>query len=310
MPARLTGLVAATYTPMQPDNAIDPATIHALTDQLIADGVEGLYVCGSTGEGVSMTTDERKRVAEAFIVASGGRVPVIVHVGHNALEEACDLAAHAQRAGADFTSAIAPSYFKISDVATLVDCIARVAAAAPDLPFYYYHIPAMTGVDVDMVAFLRQAGDRVANFAGLKYTANTIDEYQECVAADNGRFDVLYGYDELLLPALAVGARGAVGTTYNIAAPLYRRIIEAFEAGDLARARADQLHAIDMIRTLARYPFHPAVKAVLGMIGALCGACRLPMSPLSEPECQKLRGELEAIGFFAWARPGKLMKQG
>ena len=109
---------------------------------------------------------------------------------------------------------------------------------------------------------------------------------------------------------MAVGARGAVGSTSNIAAPLYRRIIEAFQAGDLDQARSDQLHAIEMIRTLARYPFHPAVKAVLGMIGAPCGACRLPMPPLSETECQNLRGELEAIGFFTWARPGELMKQG
>ena len=183
--------------------------------------------------------------------------------------------------------------------------MAFVAAGAPELPFYYYHIPAMTGVDVDLVEFLRRAGDRVDNLAGLKYTANTLHEYQECVALDEGRFDVLYGYDELLLPALAVGARGAVGSTYNIAAPLYRRIIEAFEAGDLARARAEQLHAIEMIRTLAHYPFHPAVKAVLGMVGAPCGPCRLPLPPLGDAEVQQLRGELEAIGFFDWARHPK-----
>ncbi len=302
MPARLTGLVAATFTPMQSDQAIDLDAIHTLTERLLAEGVGGLFVCGSTGEGVSMTTDERKQVAEAFISAARGRVPVIVQVGHNSLHDARDLAQHAQQAGADFTSAAAPNYFHISDVATLVDCMAFVAAGAPELPFYYYHIPAMTGVDLDLVEFLRRAGDRVDNLAGLKYTANTLHEYQECVALDEGRFDVLYGYDELLLPALAVGARGSVGSTYNIAAPLYRRIIEAFEVGDLARARAEQLHAIEMIRTLAHYPFHPAVKAVLGMVGTSCGPCRLPLPPLGDAEVQQLRGELEAIGFFDWAR--------
>ncbi|QEG37386.1 dihydrodipicolinate synthase family protein [Bythopirellula goksoeyrii] len=302
MPLRLTGLIAATCTPMRPGHAIDLDAICPLTDQLVADGVEGLYVCGSTGEGVSMTTDERKRVAEAFLAAAGGRVPVIVHVGHNSLADARDLAQHAQRAGATFTSAVAPNYFPIASVEVLVDAMATVAAAAPELPFYYYHIPAMTGVDLDMIEFLRQAGDRIDNFAGIKYTANSLDEYQQCVALDDGRFDVLYGYDELLLPSLAVGARGAVGCTYNIAAPLYRRIIEAFDAGDLARARADQLRAVQMIRTLSRFPFLPAVKAVLAVIGAPCGTCRAPQPQLRDAEVQELCAELEAIGFFDWAR--------
>ena len=88
MSARLTGLVAATFTPMQSDQAIDLDAIHVLTERLLAEGVGGLFVCGSTGEGVSMTTDERKQVAEAFISAARGRVPVIVHVGHNSLHDA------------------------------------------------------------------------------------------------------------------------------------------------------------------------------------------------------------------------------
>ena len=93
----------------------------------------------------------------------------------------------------------------------LVECCAEIAAAAPRLPFYYYHIPIMTGVAVPMTTFLTEAARRIPNLAGLKYTANTLHEYQECVALDGGRFDVLFGFDELLLPSLAVGAAGAVG---------------------------------------------------------------------------------------------------
>ncbi len=303
MSRRLTGLIVATYTPMRSDYSIDLDAIGPMIDRLVAEGVKGLFVCGSTGEGVSLTTDERKQVAEAFVAAARGRVPVIIHVGHNSLHEARGLAAHAQRAGADFTSAVAPSYFHVGDVATLVDGIALVAAGAPELPFYYYHIPAMTGIDVDMVELLRHAGDRVDNLVGAKYTANTLHEYQACVAMEGGRFDVLYGYDELLLSSLAVGARGAVGSTYNIAAPLYRRIIDAFDAGDMEQARAEQLLAVEMIRTLSRYPFHPAVKAVMGMIGTPCGPCRLPLPPLGKADARQLREDLEVIGFFDWARP-------
>lgn len=303
MKKRLVGLIPATYTPFTADGAVDLSSIGPLTEQLLADGVSGLYVCGSTGEGVSLSTAERRQVAEAFTAATRGRVPVIVHVGHDSLTEAAALAAHAAEIGADATSAMPPCYFPIRDAAMAVECAAAVAAAAPKLPFYYYHIPAMTGVAIDVVDFLKQAGDRIPNFAGVKYTANTLQEFQECVAFDGGRFEMLSGYDELLLPGLAVGAHAAVGSTFNVAAPLYRRLMSAFAAGNLDRARQEQLRAVAMIRVLMRYPFHPAMKAVLAMIGTPCGNCRPPLPTLSRADEQRLRESLDAIGFFTWARP-------
>jgi N-acetylneuraminate lyase len=303
MHSPLRGLVAATYTPFKPDGSLDLAAVPALVERLLADGVDGLYVCGSTGEGVSLSTPERKQVTEASIAAAADRVPVVVQVGHNSLAEARDLAAHAEAAGADATSAMPPSYFKPGSVAMLVECCAEIAAAAPTLPFYYYHIPVMTGVGLPMPEFLKLAAERIPNLAGLKYTASTIHEYQECVALDGGRFDVLYGFDELLLPALAVGAAGAVGSTYNIAAPLYRRVIDAFARGDIEAARNSQLKAVQMIGTIARYPFHPAMKVILGWLGTPVGAGRPPLPELSVGDQAALRAALDAIGFFEWARP-------
>jgi len=303
MPHRFAGLIPATYTPLAADGAVDVDAIAPLTEQLLADGVSGLYVCGSTGEGVSLAADERRQVAKAFMAAARCRVPVIVHVGHDSLAEAAALAAHAADIGVDAISAMPPCYFPIRDAAMVVESAAAVAAAAPKLPFYYYHIPAMTGVAIDVVEFLKQAGDRIPNFAGVKYTANTLHEFQECVALDGGRFEMLSGYDEMLLPALAVGARAAVGSTFNVASPLYRRLIAAFTAGDLDRARQEQLRAVAMIRVLMRFPFHPAMKAVLAMIGTPCGHCRPPLPRLSRADEERLRESLEAIGFFSWARP-------
>lgn len=303
MPQRYTGPIAATYTPLTVTGGVDLDAIPPLVERLLTDGVSGLYVCGSTGEGVSLSADERRQVAAAFTAAARDRLPVIVHVGHDSLAEAAGLAAHAAEIGAEAISAMPPCYFPIRDAATAVACAAEVAAAAPHLPFYYYHIPAMTGVAIDVVDFLRQGGDRIPNLAGVKYTANTLHEFQECVALDDGRFEMLSGYDELLLPALAVGARAAVGSTFNVAAPLYRRLIAAFEAGDLARAREEQLRAVAMIRVLMRFPFHPAMKAVLAMVGPPCGGCRPPLPRLSRDDEERLRASLEAIGFFTWARP-------
>jgi len=303
MSSRLRGLVAATYTPFNPDLSLALDGVPLLVERLLADGVSGLYVCGSTGEGVSLSTPERKQVAEAFVAAAAGRVPVVVQVGHNSLAEACDLAAHAQAAGADATSAMPPTYFKPGSVGMLVECCREIAAAAPDLPFYYYHIPVLSGVSLSMTALLEQAGPVIPNLAGLKYTANTLHEYQQCVALEGGRFDVLYGFDELLLPAVAVGAAGAVGSTFNIAAPLYRRVLESFARGDIEAAREAQLKAVGMITTIARYPFHPAMKLILGWLGTPVGGCRPPLPGLSPGDEAGLRTGLEAIGFFEWARP-------
>jgi N-acetylneuraminate lyase len=212
------------------------------------------------------------------------------------------LAAHAQQIGAAVVSATCPSYFKIGSVELLVECMAEVANGAPELPFYYYHIPALTGAQLDMVEFLTLAGGRIANLAGLKYTAPALYEYQACLERDNQRFDVLWGADEMLLGALSVGARGAVGSTYNIAAPLYRGIMQAFQRGALDEARQQQLRAVRMVRLLQHYPFHPAMKAVLRMLGVDCGPCRLPHPRLHSGQLDTLRRELEMLGFFDWRK--------
>ncbi|MHC4403669.1 MAG: dihydrodipicolinate synthase family protein [Planctomycetota bacterium] len=303
MSDRLEGLIAATYTPMDDQGRVSLGSVPPMVDRLIGEGVSGLYVCGSTGEGMSLTGAERKEVAEAFVRACAGRVPVVVQVGHNSVAEAAELAAHAQRTGADAVSATAPSYFKVDSIELLADCMAGIARGAPELPFYYYHIPSLTGAALDMPAFLKRAGERIPSLAGIKYTCPTVHEYQACLELDDGRFDVLWGCDEMLLSALAAGARGAVGSTYNVAAPLYGRIIAAFRSGRLDEARRLQGLSVKMIRTIARWPFHPAMKEILSMLGLECGRCRLPQPRLGEDQVDALRKDLQRIGFFDWARP-------
>jgi len=302
MTSPLTGLIAATYTPFFPDGALRLEEIPKLVEHLISDGVSGLYVCGSTGEGMSLTTNERKAVTESFVQASSGRVPVIVQVGHNSVTDACDLAAHAQQVGADVISATAPSYFKIGTPELLTECMAQIASAAHELPFYYYHIPALTGVSMSVTGFLDAAQSAIPNLVGVKYTEPTLHEYQACIAAHEGAFDMLWGVDEMLLPALSVGARGAVGSTYNLAAPLYTRLIAALEAGDLVEARRLQLHSVQLVRLLCNYPFHSAMKVALTSLGIECGPCRSPQEQLSDTDKHELTQQLEASGFYEWAR--------
>lgn len=298
----LRGLIAATVTPFDERGELDLRRVPPIVDHLVASGVTGLYVCGSTGEGVSLTQQERKDVAAAYVEAAAGRLPVVIQVGQNSLRAAADLAAHAQQVGADAVSATCPSYFPIRSLETLIDSMREIAAAAPDVPFYYYHIPGLTNVELDMVQFLRTAAELMPNLRGLKFTAPLAHQFQECLELDQGRFEVLWGYDEMLLSALAVGGYGAVGSTYNIAAPVYQRVIDAFHRGDLAAARLWQSRAVAFIRVLTSLPFHAALRETLALLGLPCGPSRLPNRSLDDEQREQLRRRLEALGFFDWIR--------
>lgn len=303
MTLRLTGLIAATFTPLHPDGALALERVGPMVEQLLADGVSGLYVAGSTGEGVSLTTEERMAVAAAFEQAAQGRVPVVVQVGHNSLAEARRLAGHAQQIGAAAISATPPTYFKPETVEALVECLAEITAGAPGLPFYYYHIPMKTGVLLDMTELLRVGGSRLPTLNGIKFTSSAVHEFQAALEFDGGRFDALWGLDEMLLSALSVGARGAVGSTYNLAAPLYRRLIAALDRGDRAEAARCQSQSVAMVRAIVRFPGGiPAQKAMMKMIGHDCGPPRLPLKALDSDQTARLHQELTDIGFFQWGR--------
>ncbi len=302
MDFRLTGLVAATFTPMHDDGSLNLDRVGPIVEHLIERQLAALYVCGSTGEGPLLTVEEREATAAAFVQAAAGRLPVVVQVGHSSVAEARRLAAHAQQIGADAVSAVAPYYFKPTSVDVLLSCLAEMTAGAPALPFYYYHIPAITGVALDPVELFNRAADRLPTLAGIKYTAPTLDEFQTLQSAAGGRYDVLHGRDEMLLAGLATGARGAVGSTYNFAAPLYHALIEAFDGGDVERARSLQATAVSMIRAILHHG-QAGLKAAMGLFGPDCGPVRLPLVSLGRPAIEQLRADLEAIGVFEWMPP-------
>lgn len=297
---KMKGMIAATFTPMNESGEINPEKIPAMVDRLIDQGIKGIFVCGSTGEGPSLTSAERRLVAETFVKAVAKRIAVFVHVGHNSICEARSLAEHAQKIGADYISATPPCYFKIHSIPVLVDSLAQIAAAAPQLPFYFYNIPGLTGVSLDMVEFLRKAEGAIPTLAGIKYTTPLIHEYQACMNSDDKKFDLLYGTDEMLLSALVIGAKGYIGSTYNFAAPLYQQLVSHYEQGNLEAARALQQKSVEMVRIIVRYGGLPSQKAMMKLQGIDCGPVRLPLQPLKPAEINALEKDLQKIGFFDW----------
>lgn len=293
----LQGLIPAVFTPMDADGALNLALVPAIVEQLVRDGVDGLYICGSTGEGPSLTREERMATAEAYIGAAGN-LPAVVQVGHQSVREARTLADHAKASGASAISAVPPDYFKPGSLDALIDTLAEIAV--PGLPFYYYHIPSMTGVEVDVVALLERGRERIPTLAGVKYSAHTVFEMQAALAVDD--MNVVFGSDEMLLSALVAGAHGAVGSTYNFAAPLYGRILHALDRGDLLTAWREQGRSVEMVRVLVAHGGLPAFKAMMGLVGLDCGGPRLPLRGLDADAVAALRADMARIGFFEWGR--------
>ena len=299
---KLEGLVAAPFTPMHEDGTINLPQIEPLVEHYINHQIKGIFVCGSTGEGPSLSREERMQVAEAFTKAAQGRLFVFVHVGHSSLAEARKLAVHAQKIGADAISATLPTYFKITTEDVLIRCLQEIAEEAPGLPFYYYNIPSLTGVHIEMASFLHHAQDAIPTLAGIKYTSPLLHDFQACLSSNEQQFDMLYGTDEMFLPALAVGAKGFIGSTYNFAAPVYHKIQAAFWEGELAVARQYQDQVIAMVRLIVKYGVIPSQKAIMKMIGLDCGPVRLPLQTLTAQQEGELQKELEQIAFFEWSK--------
>jgi N-acetylneuraminate lyase len=301
MTPKLTGLVAATHTPFHPDGQLNLALVEKQAQHLHRLGIGAVFINGSTGESHSLTVEERLALARRWSeVVRGTKMRLVVHVGSNCLADARTLAAGAQAIGAEAIAALAPSYFKPKFLDTLIACCAEVAGAAPGVPFYFYDIPALTGVQFPMPEFLAHAAQRIPTLAGIKFTNPDLMAYQQCLHAQEGRFDIPWGLDEYLLAALALGAVGTVGSGYNFAAPVYLRLLAAFARGDLATGRAEQYRGVRLVELLARFGYMGAAKAVMSFLGVEVGPVRLPNANLTLEQRASLRAGLEQLGFFDW----------
>lgn len=298
----LSGLIAAPFTPMHPNGSLHLELIPAYYEMLRLNGVTGAFICGSTGEGVSLTVAEKKAVAESWAAATqhDPSFKVITLLGGTSVAECTGLAKHARECGLYSVAFTAPFYFKPASVNMLADMCISIAAAVPDMPFYYYHIPVLTGVNFAMYDLLKAIHGRCPNFAGVKYTHEDFMDFLSCRHFAEGRYDMLWGRDENMLPALAVGSKGAVGSTFNYAAPLYYDLIAAYEKGDAGTARTLQQQSIDMIRLLGKYGGIATGKAYMKLIGLDCGGFRPPVANMSEERFAAFEKEVSSLGFAGY----------
>jgi len=300
---KLKGLIAATHTPFDSDGALNLDVVEKQANHLLKNKITAAFINGTTGECHSLTFKERLQLTQQWIKSTKGTdLKVVVHIGSNCIADSCALAAEAEKLGVYAIAAMAPSYFKPVSLDDLIGWCAKIASAAPSTPFYFYDIPILTGVCFSMPEFLKRAPEKIPNLVGIKFTNSDLMSYQLCLRACNWKFDIPYGTDEWLLAALALGGEGAVGSSYNFAAPLYHRLINAFFAEDLEKAQTEQFHSVELIKLLSSYGYLSASKALMGMLGIKVGNPRLPIPPLTSGQIKQLRTDLEQLGFFNWIK--------
>ncbi len=277
-------LIAATYAPMHQDGSLNLEIIKPYGQFLQSNKVEGAFVNGSTGDFVSLSTIERKQLIEAWAKDKPEGFFVTNHVGHTNIKEAKELAAHSENL-ANAICALPPFYFKPKTLDSLLHYCSEIANSAPSLPFYYYHIPVLTGADFPMIDLLKMAVDQIPNFAGIKYSHYNPKDFSQCLHFDQGSKNILFGVDEKLVSSLPLGATGWVGSTYNHLAPLYYEIINSFKAGDTQKAETLQENAVFFVETLDKISgFNGAGKSFMRLFGLDMGPSRFPHNTMTDAQ--------------------------
>ena len=291
------GLIAAVVTPMTAGGEINLSTIDAYANYLIQRGVNGVFVCGTTGEGLLLDTVERKKEAEEWMKYSDN-LKILVHVGSTSYKIAGELAKHAQEIGVDAISCMGPCFLPPRNTRELVDFNKLIAENAPGIPYYYYHIPNVSGVSINMLEFLKEGQKAIPNLRGLKYTSYNTMEEQECINYEHNKFDILHGHDESLLLGLTIGGKGGIGTSYNVSSVQFNKILSSFKSGNITQAAELQHEANQFIKLLLEYENSiVSIKAILNIVGIDCGPCRLPLRNLSSEEMKLLEDRLKE---FDW----------
>lgn len=283
----LKGVIPAVLTVFDKEENIDEAGMRQLVSHLINKGVNGLYLTGSTGEGFTMTGEERKRIVEIVMDENAGRVPVIVHVGAIGTRNSIDLAKHAEEVGADAISSVPPFYWKFNEN-QIVKYYEEIAKAC-NLPMIVYNVP-LVGL-LGMNAIKRLAA--IDNVKGIKYTALSHYEITQIKDEVGEDFLVYSGSDEMAMSGLLAGADGIMGSFFNIMPDLFINIYNAIQNKDLDEAQRLQRQAVEIIMFALKVPsFYAGMKVVLRSIGVNAGYCRSPFENLTPEE------EIELINGF------------
>ncbi len=288
------GIMTALVTPFR-DGAVDETALRALIEKQVEAEVAGVVPCGSTGESATLSHLEHQRVVEITVEAVAGRIAVVAGTGSNSTREAIELTSHARDAGADGALLLSPYYNKPTQ-----DGIYRHYAEishACEFPLIVYNIPGRTASNIAPETLARIA--QLEHVVGVKESSGSLDQIAHVVAQCPSDFVVLSGDDALTLPLLSVGGKGCISTTANVVPRQICALFDAWTAGDAKRAREIHFQLLPLFDVLFCETNPIPVKAALELLGWIDGEIRLPLTPLTEPNRERLRVVLKDLGVMS-----------
>jgi 4-hydroxy-tetrahydrodipicolinate synthase len=296
---QLSGLIVAVVTPFHDDASVDFGTLERHLNWLVERGVQAVMVAGTAGEYVSLSDQERKELAILAVRAVGKRVPVIVHTGHSNRDSMLALTRHAEEAGADAVMLVPPSVVRPTQGE--IESYFREAAAAVSIGVVVYNNPGRVCVGIGVDTLLRLS--EVPNIVALKDSSRNLAEITRVIDQAGDHLSVLSGETDFFLSTLALGGRGGILTMVNFAPGLHLELVEAFQSGDLRRARSANRKLLELSSVLsAEGKYHAAVKAAMRLMGMPAGGPRLPLTDVSAESEARIRGELERLGLMTAPR--------
>lgn len=290
---KFTGIISALVTPFCSDNkTINTDVTRTLLDKQIEDGASGFYILGGTGEGFVMAKEERKIMCETVVNHVAGRVPVINHIASANLNEAIELAKHAEKAGVDAIAAIPPTLFHYRDE-DIYNYYKKLAESV-HIPVMIYYFPAAQEI---MTANLISHIFEIDNVTGVKWSSDDLFEMMKLKDMTNGDMNIISGGDEILLSAFAAGADAGIGSTFNVLLKDFVSIYNDFKNKELDRALATQLKINKVIDLLLNRELIPSVKLALKFTGFDVGTATYPFKQFTKAEEESFEKEIRALGW-------------
>ena len=286
---RFYGILPAVVTPFDDGERFDAGAFERLLERLYTQGIHGVYVCGSTGEGLLQSVAQRKEVAEAAVRCSPKGKQVILHVGANNTGDAVELTRHAARIGVQAVSSLPPAGgYSFVETRAYYEALAAVS----DVPVLVYYFPEICPTVSSTEEILELC--QIPNVVGLKFT--DFDLYKMSILRRHGHV-VFNGRDEVLVAGRLMGANGGIGSFYNLVPELFLQVYELTESGLWNEARAIQDRINELIEIVLRFPGIPAIKTMLAWSGIDCGQCLKPRRALTATEESQLRTQLTQSSF-------------
>lgn len=302
-------ILCASFTPMLPDGAVNWDRIPELFNHTVETHADGVFLNGTTGECMSLSFQERLQLVEKWMrvrkESGENNFKIFVHVGSANLLEAAKMAEHAQEQGADGFAMVPTFYFRPKTLQELIDQCEYIASAAPHIPFYFYNIPSLTGVNFPMISFLELAVRRIPNFGGIKNSFTDLVDYQHCLHFAKGKYALYWGTDEAFMMLHTGGNRHYVGSTYNYMNALYLKMIEAISKGDSETVLQLEEEADAIYKIILAYNNIISGKEIMRFIGVDCGPVRRPLKALTQADSETLYEKLKATTLFSYTSEKK-----